>query len=157
MIEKFGRACAYFLIGAFALQEAPGAGQESPPGFRQVLPDGVNWLPSPVTGLHVANLLGHPQEPGPFVIRVKLLPGTKVMPHTHSQASSYTVLSGDWTIGFGPTFDPARLRTFPPGSFYRLPADLPHFHLAGAAETVVQIESVGPSVMEFVTGDPKRD
>ncbi len=87
------------------------------------------------------------------MIRVKLLPGAKVMPHTHSQPSSYTVLAGEWTMGFGMTFDAARLRTFPPGSYYRLPAAVPHYHAAGVAETIVQIESVGPSAMEFIDPD----
>jgi hypothetical protein len=62
-----------------------------------------------------------------------------------------------WTLGFGGTFDASRLRTFPPGSYYRLPAGVPHFHAAGAAETIVQIESVGPSAREFVHPDDARE
>jgi quercetin dioxygenase-like cupin family protein len=143
------------LACAAAFNTTVGGAQESPPGYVEVLPTAIDWRPSPVPGLHVANLLGSPPEPGPFVIRVTLLPGARVMPHTHTQPSTYTVLAGEWTIGFGETFDAARLRRFPSGSRYRLPAAVPHFHAAGAAETVVQIESIGPRAMEFIAHDPQ--
>lgn len=112
MIRRVGCICVSMLAWAAVLNANAEPGQDAPPDFIQVLPTTIQWLPSPVPGLHVANLLGSPREPGPFVIRVKLLPGAKVMPLTHSRPSSYTVLAGEWTLGFGTTFDAARLLTF---------------------------------------------
>jgi len=133
--------------------------QDEPPGFVQAVPSTIRWRPSPaVPGSYVAVLLGNPQEAGPFVIRVKLPPGARVMPHTHSQARTYTVLAGEWKLGFGERYDAAALRSFPPGSLYRLPAKVPHFQAAGLVETIVQIDSVGPSSTDFINplDEPRR-
>lgn len=100
MIRRVGCTCVSTLAWAAVLNANAEPDQDAPPEFIQVLPTTIQWLPSPVPGLHVANLQGSPQEPGPFVICVKLLPGAKVMPHTHSRPSSYTALAGEWTLGF---------------------------------------------------------
>ncbi len=131
-------------------------GVDEPPGFVQVLPTDVKWVPnSTVPGSAVAILLGGPQDSGPIIIRVKLPAGAKVMPHTHREPRTYTVLSGEWRLGFGVKFDDSRLRSYPAGSVYRLPANVPHFQATGVVETVVQIESVGPSSTDFI--DPSDD
>jgi hypothetical protein len=77
------------------------------------------------------------------------------MPHTHPEARTYTVLRGEWKLGLGAKYDTAVLRSFPPGSLYRLPARAPHFQASGATETIVQIDSVGPSTTDFL--DPLDD
>ena len=153
MIRKSGvkRIVMLGLAGSWvALLITASFAQDEPPGFVQVLPSTIRWRPSPaVPGSYVAVLLGNPQE-GPFVIRLKLPPGARVMPHTHSQARTYTVLAGEWKLGFGERYDAAALHSFPPGSLYRLPAKVPHFQAAGPVETIVQIDSVGPSSTDFM-------
>jgi quercetin dioxygenase-like cupin family protein len=125
--------------------------QDEPPGFAQVLPSAIKWIPSPVVpGTYRAVLLGNPDEAGPFVMRVKAPPGTRIMPHTHRDERVYTVLAGEWKLGFGKKFDVGKLITFPAGSVYRLPANVPHFQATGQSETIVQINSVGPSTTEFL-------
>ena len=37
------------------------------------------------------------------------------------------MLAGEWKLGFGEKFEAEKLRTFPAGSVYRLPAGVPHF------------------------------
>ncbi len=56
------------------------------------------------------------------------------MPHTHPEERTYTVIAGTWHIGLGDEFEPAKLKAFPAGSFYVLPANLPHFHWAKAGD-----------------------
>ena len=125
--------------------------QDEPPGFAQVLPSAIKWIPSPVVpGTYRAVLLGNPDEAGPFVMRVKAPPGTRIMPHTHRDERVYTVLAGEWKLGFGDKFDVRKLMTFPAGGVYRLPANVPHFQATGQSETTVQINSVGPSTTEFL-------
>ncbi len=160
MIQKSGvkRIIILGLAGSWVAPMASLA-QDEPAGFVQVVPSTIRWRPSPaVPGSYVAVLLGDPQKAGPFVIRVKLVPGARVMPHTHSQARTYTVLAGDWKLGFGERYDAAALRSFPPGSLYRLPAKVAHFQAAGPVETIVQIDSVGPSSTDFINplDDPRR-
>ena len=70
--------------------------------------------------------------------------------HTHRDERAYTVLAGEWKLGFGKKFDVGKLMTFPAGSVYRLPANVPHFQATGQSETIVQINSVGPSTTEFL-------
>ena len=138
---------SFFVLVAL-LANAP---QDEPPGFAQVLPRAIKWIFSPVVpGTYRAVLLGNPDEPGPFVMRVKVPPGTRIMPHTHREERVYTVLAGEWKLGFGEKFDAGKLMTFPAGSVYRLPANVPHFQATGQSETIVQINSVGPSTTEFL-------
>jgi len=78
----------------------------------------------------------------------------RLMPHLHPEARTYTVLSGEWKLGFGEQFDPTRLRSYPAGSVFRLPARVAHFQATGSTETVIQIESIGPTATEYI--DPKK-
>ncbi len=124
---------------------------EEPPGFVQILPSDIKWIPSPVVpGTQRAVLFGNPDQSGPFVMRVKVPPGTRIMPHTHPEARTYTVLAGEWKLGFGEKYDAGKLRSFSAGSIYRLPANVPHFQATGQAETIVQIEAIGPSGHHYV-------
>jgi len=52
----------------------------------------------------LAVLVGHPAEAGPYVVRVKVPDGTKLMPHKHPEDRIYTVMSGVFYIGLGETF-----------------------------------------------------
>ena len=141
----------FFLVTFFiAVALSADAPQDKPPGFIQVLPSAIKWIPSPVVpGTYRAVLFGNPDE-GSFVMRVKVPPGTRIMPHTHRDERVYTVLVGEWKLGFGEKFDAGKLMTFPTGSVYRLPANVPHFQATGQSETIVQINSVGPSTTEFL-------
>jgi hypothetical protein len=40
--------------------------------------------------------VGHPSEPGPYVVRVKLPSGVKLMPHWHHENRVYWAKSGDY-------------------------------------------------------------
>jgi quercetin dioxygenase-like cupin family protein len=132
---------------------------DEPPGFVQVLPSEIKWLPSPVVpGAQRAVLLGNPEQAGPFVMRVKVPPGARIMPHTHPEARTYTVLAGEWKLGFGDKYDPGKLRSFPVGAVYRLPANVPHFQATGQVETIVQIDGLGPSGHDYLNplDDPRK-
>src|SRR5262245_28404369 len=141
-----------FLVTFFVVvAQLAGVSPDEPSGFAQVLPSSIKWIPSPVVpGTYHAVLLGNPDKPGPFVMRVKAPPGTRIMPHTHRDERVYTDLAGEWKPGFGEKFDAGKLMTFPAGSVYRLPANVAHFQATGQSETIVQINSVGPSTTEFI-------
>jgi hypothetical protein len=65
------------------------------------------------------------------------------------------VLAGEWQLGFGEQFDAAALRSYPAGSVYLLPAGVAHFQATATADTVVQIEGIGPTDTIYV--DPRHD
>src|ERR1700741_1090161 len=93
--------------------------------FRSVLPEDIQWKPFPAfpPSAGLAVVVGEPTGPGPYVIRVKLPAGVKLMPHTHPEDRVYTVISGVFYIGFGTTFDPDKLQAYAPGSVVGLPAN----------------------------------
>ena len=127
------------------------AGSSPPAGFVEVHVDRVPWQSRPsMPGTEIAILLGESRKSGPLVVRVRMPPDQRVLPHTHPDARTYTVLAGEWKLGFGDKFDPAKLRSYPPGSLYRLPARVPHFQATGPEGAVVQIESIGPTSTDFI-------
>lgn len=103
----------------------------------------------------LAILVGDPMKPGPYVIRVKLPNGTKMMPHRHPEDRIYTVMSGVFYIGLGNQFDESKLRAFGPGSVVVLPGGQPHFHWAKSGEYVTQVSAIGPLGLEYL--DPAND
>ena len=125
--------------------------------FRSVLPEDVDWEPfAPFPpSARLAVLVGHPTEPGPYVIRVKVPSGVKLMPHRHQEDRVYTVISGVFYIGRGDRFDEEKLEAYPPGSVVVLPGDTPHFHWAKSGEYVTQVTAIGPISLTYL--DPEDD
>jgi quercetin dioxygenase-like cupin family protein len=129
----------------------------SPKEFGEILPENINWMPFPAfpPAARLAVMVGDPDKPGPYAIRVKLPAGQKLMPHHHPEDRVYTVISGVFYIGLGTTFDPDKLKAYGPGSVIVLPANTPHFHWAKSDEYVTQVTAYGPLGMSYV--DPKND
>ena len=86
--------------------------------FRSVLPDDIDWKPFAAfpPPARLAVVVGQPTEPGPYVIRVKVPSGVKLMPHRHPEDRVYTVISGVFYIGLGDEFDGDDVTAYPPGS-----------------------------------------
>jgi quercetin dioxygenase-like cupin family protein len=125
--------------------------------FRPVLPDDIDWEPFPAfpPSARLAVLVGQPTEPGPYVIRVKVPAGVRLMPHRHPEDRVYTVMSGVFYIGLGEQFDDAKLEAYPPGAVIVLPGGTSHFHRAKSGEYVTQVTALGPLGLEYV--DPADD
>jgi len=127
--------------------------------FHSVLPEDIEWQPFPAfpTSVRLAVLVGHPAEPGPYVIRVKVPGGVKLMPHRHPEDRIYTVMSGVFYIGLGDRFDGDKVTAYPPGSVVVLPGDTPHFHWAKSGEYVTQVSAIGPLGLDYLdAGDDPR-
>jgi quercetin dioxygenase-like cupin family protein len=126
-------------------------------GFRTVLPEDIDWKPFPAfpATARLAVVVGEPTEPGPYVIRVKLPAGVKLMPHKHPEDRVYTVISGVFYVGLGDGFDPEKLQAYPPGTVVVLPGGTHHFHWAMSGEYVTQVSAIGPLGLEYL--DPVDD
>lgn len=125
-----------------------------PSGFIERRADQIEWRPNPaVAGGQIALLVGDPTKQGPLVLRIRMPPNIVVQPHTHPDTRTYTVLQGEWKLGFGERYDASKLRSYSVGSIYHLPAGIPHFQAAGSTETIVQIESIGPTRTDFISRD----
>ncbi|HWY14228.1 MAG TPA: cupin domain-containing protein [Rhizomicrobium sp.] len=79
--------------------------------FHAIHAEDIEWKPFPAFPLdaRLAILVGDPGKTGPYVIRVKLPAGAKMMPHKHPEDCIYTVMSGVFYIGLGDVFDESRL------------------------------------------------
>jgi quercetin dioxygenase-like cupin family protein len=128
--------------------------------FRSILPEQVEWRPFPAfpPEARLAVLVGEPTKPGPYVIRVKMPAGGKLMPHRHPEDRIYTVMSGVFYIGLGEKFDPDNLNAYPPGSVVVLPGDTWHYHWAKSGEYVTQVTAIGPLGLDYLNpaDDPRR-
>ena len=136
-----------------------GIHQPGEANFKAVLPEDIAWRPFaafPPT-VRLAVVVGHPSEPGPYVIRVKVPAGVKLMPHQHPEDRIYTVMSGVFYIGLGEHFDGDKTKAYPPGSVIVLPGNTYHFHWARSGEYVTQISAIGPLGLEYLNpGDDPR-
>ncbi|MFF7212903.1 cupin domain-containing protein [Streptomyces sp. NPDC008238] len=125
--------------------------------FRSFLPQDVEWRTFPAfpPAARLAVVVGNPAEPAPYVVRVKLPSGERLMPHRHEEDRVYTVISGVFYIGLGETFDEDGLLAYPPGAGIVLPGGTPHFHWAKSGQYITQVTAIGPISLEYV--DPKDD
>jgi quercetin dioxygenase-like cupin family protein len=125
--------------------------------FQAVLPEDLAWKPFPAfpPSVRLAVVVGQPSVPGPYVVRVKVPSGVKLMPHKHPEDRVYTVMSGVFYIGLGDNFDADSLGAYPPGSVLVLPGHTFHFHWAKSGEYITQVTGIGPLGLEYL--NPKDD
>ena len=128
--------------------------------FDSILAEEIDWARFPAFPpmVRLAVIVGHPKEPGPYVIRVKAPGGTILPPHVHKEDRIYTVMSGVFYIGRGDKFDADALRAFPPGSVIVLPGGTHHFHWAKSGEYITQVTGYGPLSIDYLEGkdDPRN-
>ncbi len=108
-------------------------------------------------GASLAVVAGDPAAAGPYVVRVKVRDGVRLMPHIHPEDRIYTVIASVFYIGFGTEFDARKLRAYAPGSVIILPHNTPHFHEAMSGEYISQVSGTGPLGIEYVdrADDPR--
>jgi quercetin dioxygenase-like cupin family protein len=125
--------------------------------FRAIRPEEIEWKAFPAfpPAARLAVLIGDPSQPGPYVIRVRLAAGGRLMPHKHPEDRVYTVISGVFYIGLGETFDESRLTAYGAGSVVVLPGDQAHFHCAKSGDYITQVTAIGPLGLTYL--DPAND
>ncbi|VTU02839.1 Putative uncharacterized protein OS=uncultured Acidobacteria bacterium A11 PE=4 SV=1: DUF4437 [Gemmataceae bacterium] len=120
-------------------------------------PADMKWQPGPSTlakGAEVVILEGDPSKDGPFVMRIKLPDGFKVLPHTHPKDERVTVITGTLYLGHGGKFDERAAKAMPAGSYGVTAAGMKHFGWV-KGETVLQLHGTGPWAIEYV--NPEDD
>jgi len=148
-------------FAALAAPLAHGAG-DPPAGHGDAAlypPAEIVWKDGPPSlppGAKIAVLEGDPAKSGPFVFRVKVPDGYRIPPHTHPKPERVTVISGTFHIGTGDTFDPAKGREMPAGTYGTWPPGMKHFVWV-TGETVLQFHGDGPWTITYVNpaDDPR--
>ena len=110
---------------------------------------------SGVAEIRTIVLKGNPDAPGVYTIMLRVPPHTRIAAHSHRDDRVATVIAGIWHIGYGDTFDQAKLKALPPGSYYTEPPGQNHFAETGVEPVLVQITGFGPSSTDYV--DPLAD
>lgn len=151
---------SFLMLSLFFMAMCQSAAQGlSPKAFNFVNSENIVWnsFPAFPEKVKLAVLVGNPAQPEPFIVRVKVPDGEKIMPHVHPEDRIYTVISGVFYIGIGNQFDEAGLKAYPPGAVIILPGNTPHFHLAKSGEYVTQVYAIGPLGLEYLDkhSDPR--
>lgn len=123
-------------------------------------PDKLIWKDGPPSlppGAKFVVLEGDPTKEGPFVFRVKVPDGYKIPPHTHPKPERVTIISGNFHLGMGDTFDEKKGEVLPAGTYGTWPAGMKHFVWV-KGETIVQFHGDGPWVINYVNpvDDPRK-
>lgn len=125
-----------------ALETAAG----DPGAVRALQPDDVPWeLLRTTPRLERAMMHGDQAKPGPFTFRVRASAGHRLLPHTHPDERTITVLQGTYWSAVGAVWDEGLLVAYPAGTFYVVPAGVPHYSAVLEGETVFQESGTGPS------------
>lgn len=134
------------IIGLLALQSAFGvhAAELDASAILFKRPQDIQWVRNAAGTSEQAILFGDPTQPGPYVIRIKWLPGNFSRPHFHNGDRFFTVVSGTWWVGTGDTFDPDSTVPIPAGSYVLHKAGQLHYDGAKNEEAVIQVTGFGP-------------
>ena len=143
---KIGRASMYLCAGMGIVIAVGSALAKNEAGFLRIRPEDIHWETLPDShGVQQAVLVGDPDKPGMYVVRVRFPPYTMDVPHWHPNARYVTVLEGTWYTGTGNTFDLTRTVRLGPGSVMLHPGKAVHWDGSGSNQSViVQIIGEGP-------------
>jgi len=144
------RTAVLVLFGLFGVAVLASAAAPVP---EPVLEKSFEWFSPPGNpGLKAAWVVGAEQASGLYALRVRLITGARIAPHTHPDARYSTVLSGTLYVGFGSMVDESAMIAVPAGAVYVVPANQPHFLWARDGEVVYQESGMGPTGTAAVAG-----
>jgi quercetin dioxygenase-like cupin family protein len=124
--------------------------------FVRLTPEQIRWESLPdAHGAQIATIAGDPNGHGLYVQRVRFPPHVMDRPHWHPGDRHVTVITGTWSTGTGPTFDPKQTVTLKAGSYMLHPARAVHWDGSNSdEEVIVQVVGLGP--VETTPADPSK-
>ena len=108
-------------------------------------PADIKWRRNAAGTNEAAILYGDLSKPGPYVARIRWLPGNMSRPHFHPNDRFFAVISGTWWVGTGDKFDPESTVPVPAGSYVIHYANKIHYDGAKGEECVIQVWGMGPA------------
>jgi hypothetical protein len=108
-------------------------------------PDAIKWVRNAAGTNESAVLFGDPSKPGPYVVRIKWLPGNMSRPHFHPNDRHFIVVSGTWWVGSGPEFKPDATVPMPAGSSVTHFAKGVHYDGAKDEQATILVWGEGPA------------
>ncbi len=128
--------------------------------YTAVMPPDIKWTdaPSISPGAKTAVIDGDPKSSGPFVMRLKVPPKTKIKVHIHPTDENVTILSGTLYFAPGDKFDTKTAKAFGPGSYFSIGKGKPMFAYTADKEAVAQLHGTGPWGITYLdsAGGPEK-
>jgi hypothetical protein len=109
------------------------------------LANDIKWVRNAAGTNETAILFGDPAKPGPYVMRLKWLPGNMSRPHFHPNDRFFSVISGTWWVGTGEKFDPESTVPVSAGGYVIHYGNKIHYDGAKGEECVIQVWGMGPA------------
>lgn len=109
-------------------------------------------------GIEISVIMGDPEKPGPFALRLKIPPATTIAPHTHATDETVTLLNGTLVHDMGEKIVESRGEPFREGGFLYLPAHMPHSLWTKDQPAVIQVNGTGPFGLNYINpaDDPSK-
>jgi hypothetical protein len=136
---------ALAVLGMILAAPAGRAAGLDPTAVEFTAPSDIKWVRNAAGTNEQAVLFGDPAKPGPYVIRIKWLPGNMSRPHFHPNDRFFVVISGTWWMGTGEKFDPDSTVPAPAGSYVIHYAKGIHYDGAKGEEAIIQVSGMGPA------------
>jgi quercetin dioxygenase-like cupin family protein len=153
-MSRVTRSCSIAVLGMLLSAMSAARADVDPKAVQVTAPADIKWVRNAAGTNETATLFGDPSKPGPYVMRIKWLPGNMSRPHTHATDRFFVVISGTWWVGSGTKFDPDSTVPAGPGSYVIHYANQPHYDGAKDAETVIQVWGIGPLTTESAEQRP---
>jgi hypothetical protein len=114
-------------------------------GVEVTTPDKIKWVKNAAGTQENAVLFGDPTKPGPYVMRLRWLPGNMSRPHFHPNDRFFVVIEGTWWVGAGEKYDPESTVPVPAGGYVLHKAGAIHYDGAKKEPAVIQVWGMGPN------------
>jgi hypothetical protein len=121
------------------------AAQLDPKAVELTKPADIKFVRNAAGTQETALLFGDPAKPGPYVVRLRWLPGNMSRPHFHPNDRFFIVVSGTWWLGSGSTYDPNSTVPVGPGTYVFHRGGQIHYDGAKNEEAVIQVWGMGPA------------
>lgn len=142
-MRHFFRTAVMGLITGLLMQTGHAA-ELDPHAVAFQAPKDIRWVRNASGTSEQAVLFGDPGKPGPYVVRIKWLPGQFSRPHFHNGDRFFVVISGTWWVGTGDKFDPDNTVPIPAGSYVIHKGGQVHYDGAKGEEAIIQVTGIGP-------------
>ena len=144
-MTRVTRAAALTLCSMMLAAITGSAAQIDSKAVEFITPENIKWVRNAAGTNETAVLFGDPEKPGPYVIRLRWLPGNMSRPHYHQNNRFFVVISGTWWLGTGEKFDPDSTVPAPAGSYVIHKAKQVHYDGAKKEPAVIQVWGMGPA------------
>ena len=143
MIRRVAMALVV-LAGALTMPANVGA-QIDGKAVQVTRPEDIKWVRNAAGTQEQAILFGDPNKEGPYVVRLRWLPGNMSRPHMHPNDRFILVISGTWYLGSGPNYEPEKTVGVKAGTYVFHKGGELHYDGAKDEPAVIQIWGMGPA------------